>query len=54
MKEDAISTRIPITNTTIVFDEQPFHSLRMMPQTLEKVTLRAMRMQNASVVRVSD
>ena len=33
----------------MVFLEQPFHSLRMIPQTLEKVTLRAIRMQNDSV-----
>ena len=33
----------------MVFCEQPFHSLRMMPQTLENTTLSAMRMQNDSV-----
>ena len=36
----------------MVFCEQPFHSLRMMPQTLLNTTLRAMRMQKAKVVSV--
>lgn len=31
---------------------QPFHSLSMIPQTLEKVTLSAIRMQNERVIRV--
>ena len=44
-----MSTAIPVTSTKMVFFEQPFHSLRMIPQTFENVTLSAMRMQNASV-----
>ena len=42
-------TAIPVINTAIVLFEQPFHSLRMIPQTLEKVTLSAIRIQNARV-----
>ena len=38
----------------MVFGEQPFHSLRMIPQILENTTLRAIRMQNERVVRVAD
>ena len=33
----------------IVFLEHPFHSLSMIPHTFEKVTLRAINMQNARV-----
>ena len=45
-------TMMPAMRTAMVFWEQPFHSLRIMPQTLENTTLRAMRMQNDSVVSV--
>ena len=44
-----ISTAIPVINTMMVLREQPFHSLRMMPHTLENVTFRAIRIQNARV-----
>ena len=37
----------------MVFDEQPFHSLSMIPQILENTTLRAVSMQNESVVSVA-
>ena len=49
-------TRIirPTTRTAIVFCEQPFHSLSMIPHTLENVTLSAMRIQKARVIRVGD
>ena len=45
-KVEMISTTMPAINTLIVLLEQPFHSLRMMPQTFENTTLSAMRMQN--------
>ena len=54
MNVDTISTMMPITNTVIVFCEQPFHSFRIIPQRFENVTFRAMRMQNANVVSVSE
>ena len=38
----------------MVFCEHPFHSLSMMPHTLLNTTLRAMRMQNESVISVGD
>ena len=38
----------------MVFLEHPFHSFKMMPQTLENTTLSAIRMQNESVMRVGD
>ena len=41
-------------STVIVFCEQPFHSLSMMPHTFENTTFNAMSMQNASVVSVGD
>ena len=45
---------IPTISTVMVFAEQPFHSLRMMPHTLEKVTFSAIRMQKARVISVGD
>ena len=53
-KQEMTSTTIPMVSTIIVFCEQPFHSLRIMPQTLEKTTLSAIRIQNASVSSVGD
>ena len=38
----------------MVLREQPFHSLRMMPHTLENTTLSAIRIQNDNVMRVVD
>ena len=43
-KEDTMSTASPMTRMVMVLREHPFHSLRIMPQTLEKVTLRAWSM----------
>jgi len=45
---------MPVISTKIVFGEQPFHSLRMIPHTLLNTTLRAMSMQNENVVRTGD
>ena len=45
---------MPSNSTPIVALEQPFHSLRMMPHTLEKTTLRAIKMQKASVVSTGE
>ena len=49
-KELIINTMIPIMRTATVFPEQPFHSLRMMPQTLENVTFNAMSMHQLKVI----
>ena len=43
---------MPMMRTEMVFDEQPFHSLRMMPHTFENTTLRAMSIQNERVMSV--
>ena len=40
--------------TPIVRCEQPFHSFRMIPHTLENVTFNAMRIQNERVISVGD
>ena len=48
------STTMPNSNTPMVALEQPFHSLRMMPHTLENTTLRAIRMQKARVVSTGE
>ena len=45
---------MPATRVAIVLPEQPFHSLRMMPHTLENTTLSAIRMQNERVMSVGD
>lgn len=45
---------MPTTSTAIVFDEQPFHSLRIIPQIFENTTLSAISMQNERVVSVAD
>ena len=49
-----MSTMMPTMSTPMVFGEQPFHSLSMMPQTLENTTLSAMRMQKESVMSVGE
>ena len=49
-----MSTTMPRMSTAMVLGEQPFHSFRMMPHTLENTTLSAMRMQKESVMRVGD
>ena len=41
----------PSKSTAMVLGEQPFHSFRMIPHTLEKVTLSAIRMQKEKVMR---
>ena len=41
-------------STAMVLGEQPFHSLRIMPQMLENTTLSAINMQNERVVSVAD
>ena len=41
-------------STAMVVEEQPFHSLRMMPHTLENTTLSAIRMQKERVISVGD
>ena len=53
---NAANTRTtrPITNTLMVFELQPFHSLRIIPQTLLNTTLRAIKIQNDNVVRASE
>ena len=48
-----ISIANPIKRTTIVFLLQPFHSFRIMPQILEKVTFRAIRMHQLKVSRTA-
>ena len=48
-KEDTISTIKPTNKVMMVFCEQPFHSLRMMPHTFEKVTFSDMRMHHEKV-----
>ena len=45
---------MPTMSTEMVFCEQPFHSFKMMPQTLENTTLSAIKMQKESVRRVGD
>ena len=49
-----ISTAIPETNTTIVFLEQPFHSLSIIPQRFANVTFNAIKIQNDKVISVGD
>ena len=49
-----MSTARPMTNTVMVFGEQPFHSFRMMPHTFENTTLSAIRMQKAKVISTGD
>lgn len=49
-----MSTAIPITSTVIVLEEHPFHSLRIIPHTLENTTFNAISMQNESVISVGD
>ena len=44
-----ISTARPPRSTAIVFFEQPFHSLSMMPQTFEKMTFRLISMHQLKV-----
>lgn len=53
-KQETMSTNIPTSSTPMVLPEQPFHSFRMMPHTLENTTLRAIRMQKERVVRTGD
>lgn len=45
---------IPAKSTDMVFDEHPFHSFNMIPQTFEKTTLRAINMQNDRVISVGE
>ena len=45
---------MPTMSTAMVFGEHPFHSFRMMPQTLENTTLSAIKIQKESVKRVGD
>ena len=40
---------IPVNNTIIVCFEQPFHSLRIIPQTFEKTTFNAIRIHQLKV-----
>lgn len=40
---DNIRISNPMTNTLIVLDLTPFHSLRIIPHTLEKITFNDMR-----------
>ena len=44
-----ISIPKPTIKTIIVFCVQPFHSLRIIPQTLEKVTLSDIKMHHENV-----
>ena len=44
-------TMMPAMRTAMVFWEQPFHSLRIMPQTLENTTFSAIRMHQLKVMR---
>lgn len=53
-KQETMSTKIPTSSTPMVLPEQPFHSFRMMPHTLENTTLRAIRMQKERVVSTGD
>ena len=53
-KQETMSTIIPTISTEMVLREHPFHSWRIMPHTLEKVTLSAMRMQNDKVMSVGE
>ena len=54
MNLEIIKTMMPTINTVMVFLEQPFHSFRMMPHTLENTTFSAIRIQNDRVMRVGD
>ena len=44
-----MSTSKPTNNTKMVLEEHPFHSFKMIPHTLEKVTLSDMRMHHESM-----
>ena len=48
-KEDTISTSNPTTNTVMVLEEQPFHSFKMSPHTLEKVTFSDIKIHQEKV-----
>ena len=45
---------MPSMSTVIVVREHPFHSLRIMPHTLEKTTLSAMSMHHEKARSVGD
>ena len=47
--DDTMSTSKPTNNTKMVLEEHPFHSFKMIPHTLEKVTLSDMRMHHEKV-----
>ena len=48
-KEDTISTSNPTTNTVMVLEEQPFHSFKIIPHTLEKVTFSDIKIHQEKV-----
>jgi hypothetical protein len=51
---DKMSTSMPVMSTAMVLLEQPFHSFSIIPQTLEKMTLKDISMQKASISRVGE
>lgn len=53
-KEDTINTTSPMSKVMMVFCEQPFHSLRMMPHTFEKVTLSDIRIHHEKVSKAGE
>ena len=52
--QDSNLLMLIVSGAMIVCLLQPFHSLRMIPHTLEMTTLSAIRMQNESVSSVGD
>ena len=53
-KLDIARMTIPQTSTATVFLEQPFHSLRIIPQTLLNTTFRAIRIHHENVRSVAE
>ena len=54
MNVETVNIEIPNKSTMMVVLEHPFHSLRMIPQRFEKMTFRAIKMQNAKVVSAGE
>ena len=53
-KEDTISTSNPTTNMVMVLEEHPFHSFKMIPHTLEKVTFNDIKIHQEKVSNTGD
>ena len=52
--EETINTKRPTTKTVMVLDEQPFHSFKMIPHTLEKVTFSDIKIHHEKVSNTGD